>query len=190
MPQNNKEQNKKETTNKKRKKNKAIITTLIAVVVLLSITSAVSIVYNFLGGFYYCRVVSFSHLLGEEQTINVGGVGAFNASCAFSGSLVVGADIKQPLTVEVESFNNPLYLRAKYNINGINENPGYMFGFVNWVLAKDGYLYFNQPVTTNQKIGLCNTLKINVQMELKSSTNYIMVFTVEASESAWQYEAV
>ena len=65
-----------------------------------------------------------------------------------------------------------------------------MYGLVNWVQASDGYLYFNQLVTKNQKIGLCNEVYMSVQMELKSNEDYIMYFVVESAGTAWEYEAV
>ena len=172
------------------KKRKGLVISLVAGIILLSALLVVSVIYNFLGGFYYCRVIEFEKVLGEEQTILVSGNGAFVSACSFSGSLVSDGNIKQPINVQVEVPENPLYLRAKFGITGIDYRIGFMFGYVNWVEAEDGYLYFNQAVSAAGNIGLCNELKLNVQMDLKSSKNYVMYFVVEASESGWNYTVV
>lgn len=174
----------------KSKSKKTLIISLIAVIVLLSISTVVSVVYNFLGGFYYCRVIHYDKMLGEEQTVLVDGEGAFACACNFSGSLVVGANINQIINVEVGKVDEPLFLRAKYKVNGFEQNPGFLFGYINWTLAEDGYLYFNQPINSYERVGLCNTIKLNLQTELKSSTNYIIIFVVEASSLPWEYQAV
>lgn len=172
------------------KKHKGVIVSLVAVVILLSLVCAISITYNFLGGFYYCRVIEYNKVLGEKQTIEVEGEGAYVVCCNFSGSIVINTDIKQPIDVLVTEVETPLYLRAKFGINSINTTNAQMFGYANWVQAVDGYLYFNQTVNSNERVGLCNTVSADVQMELKSSENYVMYFVVEASENEWTYEAI
>lgn len=172
------------------KKNKGLIISLIAGLILVSIVCAVSITYNFLGGFYYCRVIEYNSLLGEEQTIEVSGEGSFVTCCNFSGSLVINSNIKQPLYVKTISTKEPLYLRAKFGIINIEIPNGKMFGYTNWVQANDGYLYFNQPIMQNEKVGLANTVTANVQSQLKSSENYIMYFVIEASKTPYEYETI
>jgi len=175
---------------RERTKHKNQIKAFFAIIIILSGFLIVSIVYNFLGGFYYCRVISFDKMLGERQTIIIDGEGAFSCAANFSGSLVVGGDIKQPIDVLIEDVETPLFLRAKFKINGLDYNMGYMFGYSNWQQANDGYIYLNQQAQPFDKVGLCNTLKINAQMDLKSSTDYIMIFIVESSKTAWEYEVI
>jgi len=172
------------------KYKKGVIPSYIAVIILLGVCLAVSVVYNFLGGFYYCRVIEYDKMLGEEQTIEITGEGAFACACNFSGSLVVGANINQIINVQSSNLDQPLYLRAKYKVNEFDFEPGFLFGYTNWIQGTDGYLYFNQPLTAYTKVGLCNEIKIGIQMELKSSTNYIMLFIVEASAQPWDFQAV
>ncbi len=169
------------------KKNKKTIRTLVAVVVILSALASISIVYNFLGGFYYCRIIEYDKVLGEEQTIHIDSVGAFLCSANFSGSLVLGADISQKINIQAKELLEPLFLRARIKVNGFDFDSSSMYGFANWVEASDGYLYFNQQLNSYDKIGLCNMVKINIQMDLKSSSNYIITFIVETSETAWNY---
>lgn len=172
------------------KKNKGVVITLVSIIVLVSIVAVVSLVYNFLGGFYYCRVVSYDKMLGEELIIEVNGEGAYVSTCNFSGSLVVDVNIKQPVFVQINNVENPLYLRAKFGINGVEFLHGYMYDSINWVASKDGYLYFNQIANAYDKISLCNEIKLQIQDELKSSTNYVMYFVIETSKTAWEYEMI
>lgn len=162
-----------------------LISSLIAGLVLIGIVAGVSITYNFLGGFYYCRVVSFEKVLGEEQTVVISGNGAFTCATNFSGSLVVGADIKQPINVMALDVDGELYLRAKAVVNGFEGGVAIM-GYSNWVESEDGYIYFNQPISAFEKVGVCNLVRLDMQMELKSSSNYIIVFVIEASYTPWQ----
>ena len=171
-------------------KNKGIIATLVAIIILLSVIAGVSIVYNFLGGFYYCRVVEYDKVLGENLVINVNGEGAYFVACNFSGSLVVESAIKQRVDVKINQTREPLYMRAKLGINGIDKNIGYMLDAINWIMAEDGYLYFNQKIDGVESINLCNEVLLNVQMDLRSSTNYILYFVVETSTINWEYETV
>lgn len=161
-----------------------LITSLIAMLVLIGVIAVVSIAYNFLGGFYYCRVVSFDKVLGEEQTVTVNGVGAFVCATNFSGSLVVGADVKQVINVVIDDIDEPVYLRAKATVNGF-EGGTMIMGYSNWAYKEDGYIYFNQSVNAFEKIGVCNMIRLNMQMELKSSNNYIVIFVIESSATPW-----
>lgn len=170
------------------KKHKGLVVSLIAGIVLLAILATVSIVYNFLGGFYYCRVIEYDKVLGEDQTVEITGEGAFVVACNFSGSLVLDVNIKQPINV-LSLSDDELYLRAKAGINSFNANV-LMFGYTNWVQATDGYVYFNQLVQKNENVGLCNTLGTNMQMNLKSSKNYILYFVVEASKTPYNYDVI
>lgn len=172
------------------KKNKKTIAMFVAVVVILSALAVVSIVYNFLGGFYYCRIIEYDKVLGEEQTIYVDSDGAFLCSANFSGSLVLGADIRQKINIQAKELIEPLFLRARIKVNGFGFDSSSMYGFANWVEASDGYLYFNQQLSSHDKIGLCNMVKINIQMDLKSNSNYIITFIVEASATSWNYEPI
>ena len=174
----------------KKKKISKLTATLIAIIILLTIIAGVSIVYNFLGGFYYYRVIEYDTMLGEEQTIIVDREGAFVSACNFSGSLVVETDIKQVVNVQTKEIQNPLHLRAKCFVSGLDEKYGLMFGFTNWIEATDGYLYFNHPIESFSKVGLCNTLRLSIQAELDSSTNYVMIFVVESSETPYVFEAI
>ena len=173
----------------KGKESGKIVPTLVAVIILVSLIAIVSIIYNFLGGFYYCRVISFNKVLGEEQTIEISGEGAYVSACNFSGSLVVGANIKQLAYVQIGETAGGLYLRAKFEVDGM-KNAGTMFGFANWIQATDGYLYFNQQSEALSRVGLCNTVNLNLQLELKSSTNYVVLFIVEASKMPWGFTAI
>ena len=172
------------------KNNKKIIISLIAVIILVSLVCVVSVVYNFLGGFYYCRVIKYDTMLGEDLMIDVNGEGAFVSACNFSGSLVTDSNVKQKIEVRVATPPRPIYLRAKMGINGMRMEDAFMFGLTNWIQATDGYLYFNQPVETEMSIGLCNEIKLNIQMELFSSTDYIMYFVVETSSENWNFDSV
>lgn len=173
-----------------KRNNNGLTVSLIAVIVLLSVGLITSVAYNFLGGFYYCRVIEYDKMLGEEQTIEITGEGAYVCACNFSGSLVVGANVNQVINVQAKELEKPVYLRAKYKVNNLTEDAGFLFGYTNWVLSDDGYLYFNQQLTSHQRVGLCDTIKINLQSELKSSTNYIIIFIVESSETAWEYVSI
>lgn len=164
------------------KKNKTLVVSLIASLILVSVLCVVSIVYNFLGGFYYCRIIEYNNVLGEDLIINVGGIGAYVNACNFSGSMVTDSGVMQRVTIKIGETNAPLYLRAKFGVCDVELENAQMKGYTNWTYGGDGYLYFNQPVNSNESVGLCNEIVTKMQMELKSSKNYVMYFVVETSD--------
>lgn len=172
------------------KKNNTTFASLIAIICLLAIIAVISIVYNFFGGIYYSRIAEYNNVLGEDLTISVLGDGAFVSTCNFSGSLVIDGNTKQRVGVGIGQIKGPLFLRAKFGVGGIEGFDGVMLGAINWVMSSDGYLYYNKSANSLDKINLCTEVRLNLQMKLKSSKNYVMYFVVEASENGWEYEAI
>ena len=161
------------------KNNKGLVASLVAIIVLLLLTLAVSVVYNFIGGFYSSRISAFNKILGEEQTVRINKNGAYVVSLNFAGTLVLNADIKQKIIIV--NGNNDLYLRAKVSLCE-KDNCGKMFGYTNWVESRDGYIYLNQPILSNQTIGLCEYVRFDSgEFKLDSNLNYIVSFVIEAS---------
>jgi len=168
---------------------RGLIVSLFAIIILLSVTCIISITYNFIGGFYYGRIINFYSLLGERQIILIDGEGAFTSSCNFSGTLILDENFKQEVEIDIREVDRPLYLRAKAYISGINYNVK-MAGITNWIYAEDNYLYFNQSVKALEKVNLCKYLMFDSNLELDSYSDYIFTFVIEASEEAWNYEVV
>lgn len=167
------------------KKAKKIITILASLIVILSVAVAISIIYNFNGGFYFSRVVQFAKILGEEQTINVDGEGSFVTACNFAGTTLLGDDLSQQINVKTSNIEAPLLLRAKVELVGFKQQNNIIFGFTNWEQNEDGYIYFNQTIDANEQIGLCKYVRLDKNNNLQSNQNYILVFVVEASANAF-----
>ena len=162
---------------------KGLVPTLVAIIVLLSLTLTVSIVYNFIGGFYSSRISAYNRILGEEQTINTDLPGAYVSSFNFAGTLVLGADIKQKIIIK--NNQSVLYLRAKISLCE-KSFCGKIFGYTNWLDGDDGYIYLNQPVLPNETIGLCEYVRFDVdELDLQSNLNYIANIIVEASATKY-----
>ena len=70
------------------------------------------------------------------------------------------------------------------------KNVGIIFGYSNWILAEDGYIYFNQIVAPNEQIGLCKYIRIEDELIFESSKDYILNVILEASDSPYSYIAV
>ena len=168
-------------------KKNSTFAVLISVIVLLSITCIISITYNFIGGFYYGRLVSFSKVLGEDEIVLINDDGVYSCSFSFGGTLVLNSNIKQ--NIYVQNGEKELYLRAKVTIDN-NDGIGYAFGIVNWVSGVDGYIYLNQPVGSHEKVGPCRYVKINDDIKLESNLNYILSVVIEASDSPFEYEMI
>ena len=156
-------------------KQKKIIITLVSVVVILSLVSMVSLVYNFLGGFYQSRVVRYDKVLGETQTIIVDGVGVYCTACNFSGITLLDDDIK------TTNLQEELNMRAKIYVVGFENKKNELFGYTNWVtLNQDDFIYFNQSVGANEQIGLCKYIRLDSSLSLESNKDYILIFVVES----------
>lgn len=165
------------------RKNKLIIS-LVAAIIILSISLIVSVTYNFIGGFYFGRIVKYDSMLGQTQNIIITGEGAFSKSCNFSGSLILDKNFKQEVVIELKETKSPLYLRACAYISGIEEKVKFK-GVTNWIYAEDMYFYFNQPVNNLEKIKLCEYLMFDLDVQLNNYKDYIMTFMIEASSSEW-----
>lgn len=164
-------------------KNKKLITTLVAIVILLSFVCIISIVYNFLGGFYRSRIVKYDKVLGETQTIDVTDKGVYCTACNFSGVALLDVDISQEIFIKTSNLPNELNLRAKAVVVGESEQKCEIFGYTNWVQGEnDEYIYFNQKIDSYQQIGLCKYVRLNSNLRLESNIDYILIFIVEVYE--------
>ncbi len=169
-------------------KNKnGVIVSLVSIIVILAIVSIVSIIYNFNGGFYFSRVVQFDKVLGQEQTILIKGEGAYVTGCNFAGTRLLNDDIKQQINIKTESIYEPLYLRAKVELAGSKMQKNMIFGFTNWVQSDDGYIYFNQTISSNEQIGMCKYVRLSDENKFESNLNYMLIFVVEASKLPYSY---
>jgi len=163
--------------NKEKKYTKKI---LISIIVILSIISIVSITYNFLGGFYLDRISEYHSILGESKTIEVNNIGSFSIGLNFSGTTLIGDNIKQEVNIQTKNLNQNAKLRAKAKVSGFNDNKTILFGYTNWEYSNNNeYIIFNQEVYPNEKIGLCKFVNINDDLKIDPKLNYILIITVE-----------
>lgn len=172
-----------------KKDNKKLIISLISVIVILSIISIISILYNFFGGFYFGRIVKYNTMLGEDITMVVENGGVYSVSCNFSGTLVLDKNFKQKVTLEFKQMPELNYVRAKAHISGIGGTVK-MTGVTNWIVANDGYYYFNQNVKSYENIQLCNNLMFDSNLNLNSYKDYILTFIIEISDQEWNYDVI
>lgn len=164
-------------------KDRKLVATLVSIIILLSVVSIISIVYNFLGGFYRSRIVKYDKILGETQTIEVDGKGVYCTACNFSGIVLLDVDIVQDVFIKTSNLPNKLNLRAKAVLVGNTGRQCEIFGYTNWVMDdNDDYIYFNQKIDSNQQIGLCKYVRLNQNLRLESNRDYILMFVVEAYE--------
>lgn len=169
-----------------KKESKKTIITLISIVVVLGITCAISIAYNFLGGFYLGRIERYNAMLGEDLNIKIKDEGIWGVGCNFSGTLILGENFKQNVFIDVTSLQSPLYIRARAFISGVECDVN-MSGTTNWIKAEDDYYYFNQPINSLDKLQLCNNLIFQSEMNLDGYKDYILFFVIQADTNNWDY---
>lgn len=167
------------------KKKKSLIVALSFIIAVLVIVSAVSIYYNFCGGFYFSRISKYSLVLGEDNEIEISNEGAFATACNFSGTILTDNDIKQTIKIK-STYSQDLYVRAKLHIVGGKENNNLLFGYTNWVQKEDGYIYLNQPLLGNEQIGLCKYIRLNKANKFESNVDYILVVIIEAKVTPFE----
>ena len=161
-------------------KQKGLVGVLISIIVILSLVSIVSVVYNFLGGFYRSRIIKYNKVLGETQTILVDGIGTFCAACNFSGITLLDNDINQNIYIKTNGLEQDINLRARLFVSGFENKKCELFGYTNWISNDDQYIYFNQKVGANEQIGLCKYVRLNSEIILESNVDYILIFIIEA----------
>ena len=162
------------------KRKKALLISLISVIVILSLALTVSLIYNFIGGFYKSRITKFNKVLGEEQTIEIKQEGAYCLACNFSGITLLGVDLGQNILIKTKDIEGGINVRARAYVEGFSELECMLFGYSNWVVEDDGGIMLNQSLGANESIGLCKYVRLNEKLKLESNIDYILIIVIEA----------
>ncbi|MBO5884524.1 MAG: hypothetical protein J6Q51_01880 [Clostridia bacterium] len=160
------------------KKNNDNTKNYIFAITVLSVLLALSLTYNFLGGFSFRNTLKNSFVVGDDYLIKMDEIGSKTVSFAVDGASLPGTVIKHKIQVVLPNLEvDNLILRAKITIN--NEMVQ-IFGFDGWELNEQkSYYNYNNGFFKNQTIGLCDEIKLGENLSLKSNIIYFMNVTVE-----------
>ena len=67
---------------------------------------------------------------------------------------------------------------------------------MNWTYQDDGYYYFNDLLTAQNKVALCSYVFIDESIQLQTNTKYIVTVVVESLgntqnvEGIWNYNPI
>lgn len=158
--------------------------------ITLSIILMISLYYNYVGGFFFDRINSYSNVFGKDYTIQVNGFGGFSVSMNFDGNIVNGMEYAQKVQANISGSVDSCKLRAKAFISNVDysENVN-IYGYTNWTLENDGYLYFNQVVKGGEKVGICLYVRMPEEKFFDSVKTYIMTILVEAVNPSKDFES-
>ncbi len=150
--------------------------------VLLAMLLALSI-YLGVSGWYFKTDVSYTTdlQLGKNVQMSVNKNEATSISMNIDGSFLSGDRIPQIVSVKNDDESS-VYLRAKIFIySGDNQTLKMdMVETVNWKFDEsDGYYYFDDLLTMQNKVALCSHIIIDKETHLQTNTKYIFTIVVE-----------
>ncbi len=154
--------------------------------VLLALLLALSI-YLGVSGWYFKTDISYTTdlELGKTVQMSVKKNEASSISMNLDGSYLAGDRLPQIVSIKNMDDEASVYLRAKIFIySGDNQILKMdMVETVNWEYDQaDGYYYFTDLLTMQNKVALCSHLIIDNETHLQTNTKYIFTIVVEALE--------
>ncbi len=154
------------------------------VTVLLALLLALSI-YLGISGWYFKTDISYTTdlQLGKNVQIGVKENQASSVSMNLDGSYLAGNRLPQLVSIKNLEHENSGFMRAKIFVyTGDNQTLKMdMVETVNWQFDEnDGYYYFNDVLTKQNKVALCSHVIIDENASLQTNTKYIVTIVVEA----------
>ncbi len=154
------------------------------VTVLLALLLALSI-YLGISGWYFKTDISYTTdlQLGKNVQIGVKENQASSVSMNLDGSYLAGNRLPQLVSIKNLEDENSVFMRAKIFVyTGDNQTLKMdMVETVNWQFDEnDGYYYFNDVLTKQNKVALCSHVIIDENASLQTNTKYIVTIVVEA----------
>ena len=171
------------------KDNFGWIFTTCALTILLGLS-----IYLGISGWYFKTEKSYTTdmMLGKSVQFSVKKNESNSISFNLDGSYLSGDRLPQLVSVKNEDDQSSLYLRAKIFIySGDNQTLKMnMVETVNWTYKEDGYYYFNNLLTPQNKVALCSYVFIDEETDLQTNTKYIVSIIIESLDSTQQVEQI
>ena len=150
---------------------------------LLAILLGLSI-YLGISGWYFKTEISYTTDLELGKSVQFGIDKNQSNAISFNldGSYLAGDRLPQLVSVKNINEESSLYLRAKIFIHsGDNQTLKMnMVETVNWTYQEDGYYYFIDLLTPQNKTALCSYVFIDEDTDLQTNTKYIVTIIVES----------
>ena len=151
-------------------------------IVVLSVLFAGLLIMVLSGWFYKADAPAKTLLMpGGSAVMELKGTQSSVLSYNFDGSYLAGETLKQNISIR-NGGDEDIFIRAKLTIfTGDNEDPNLDLGTSQmWTKSDDGYYYFDGNVQSLNTVGFITGFKLSEDSQLASSSNYIVVITVEA----------
>lgn len=144
-------------------------------------------IYLGISGWYFKTQPSFTTDLQLGKTVQFSVEKNQSNAISFNldGSYLSGDRLPQIISVKNSDEVSDVYLRAKIFIY-TGDNQTLKMNFVetiNWTYQQDGYYYFNNTLTPQNKVTLCSYLFIDEETQLQTNTKYIVTVIVDALDA-------
>lgn len=152
-------------------------------------------IYLGISGWYFRTEKSYTTDLELGKSIQFGVNKNESNAISFSldGSFLSGERLPQIVSVKNMDETSNVYLRAKiYIYTGDNQTLKMnLVETVNWTYnEKDGYYYFNEVLTPQNKVALCSYVFIDEETQLQTNTKYIVTILAEAIDENQDVERI
>ena len=144
-------------------------------------------IYLGISGWYFKTENSYTTDIQLGKTVQFGVDKNQSNAISFNldGAYLAGERLPQIVSIKNVNEESSLYLRAKiYIYSGDNQTLKMnMVETVNWTYQEDGYYYFNDLLTPQNKIALCSYVFIDEETDLQTDTKYIVNIITESLDS-------
>lgn len=150
----------------------------------LALLLALSI-YLGISGWYFKTEISYTTdlELGKTVQLDIKKNQANAISFSLDGSFLSGERLSQIVSIKNLDTEKSIYLRAKiYIYTGNNQTLKMdLIETINWSYNQDdGYYYFTDLLTPQNKVALCSHVVIDEETNLLTSNKYIVTILAEA----------
>lgn len=151
-------------------------------------------IYLGISGWYFKTEKTYTTDIELGKTVQASIMSNQSNAISFNldGSFLSGERLPQIISVKNQDNSNSIYLRAKiYIYSGDNQTLKMnMVETVNWTLKEDGYYYFNDLLTSQNKVALCSYVFIDEETQLQTSKKYIVTVVFESLDSNQEVEKI
>jgi len=162
-------------------------------IVILSVLLAGVLILTITGVFYKGNNNKQPTMLniGQSSVIALNGTEVKTLAFNFDGAFLSGEFLKQNISIKNISEKD-LFIRANLTIfTGENDDPVLkLVTSEGWKLQEDGKYLYEGYVSSINTIGLCSGFIVSPEKQLKSSTAYIIVISVEGLSTEFDRMAV
>lgn len=152
-------------------------------------------IYLGMSGWYFRNEYNSttSLTLGKTIQLEIGANQSNAISLVLDGAFLPGEELPQIVSIKSLEDEKSLTIRAKAIVDegAVDSFPLALGQTQNWVYNElDGYYYYNDYLTPQNKIGLCSHVVMPQNQQHASNQSYLITFVVESLDEGQEVENI